>query len=181
MLIIAILILLLAVTSSTEINYNYLTDYIKFNRIVFIIFILGAYLAYNILNVNVIEGGVGVFGGVFKLTVLSQVFDIILCMIGGIVVILVCFSPYNFKLYNDSKLMNIFTDSRNYKNLSSNATLLKDSFKNSYYSKLINFYSYNHYKNKNNIYIMILKFLKKISYFIPNFKIKSPILLEERT
>jgi len=57
----AILILLLAVTSSIELNHNYLTDYIKFNRIVFVIFILGAYLAYNTLDVEAIGTGIGIY------------------------------------------------------------------------------------------------------------------------
>jgi len=105
MLIIAILILLLAATSSIERNYNYLADYVKFNRIVFIIFILGAYLAYNTLNVNAIGSGIGIYGGVFKITILSQVFDIFLFITGGIVTILTCFIPYNFKNYDDSKSM----------------------------------------------------------------------------
>jgi hypothetical protein len=105
MLIIAILILLLAAISSNERNYNYLADYVKFNRIVFIIFILGAYLAYNTLNVEVIDSGIGIYGGAFKVTVLSQVFDIILFITGAIVTILTCFVPYNFKNYDNSKSM----------------------------------------------------------------------------
>jgi len=104
-LVIAILILLLAATSSIERNYNYLADYVKFNRIVFIIFILGAYLAYNTLDVEAIGSGIGIYGGVFKITILSQVFDIILFVIGAIVSILTCFIPYNYKKYDDSKSM----------------------------------------------------------------------------
>jgi NADH-ubiquinone oxidoreductase chain 2 len=104
-LIIAILILLLAATSSIERNYNYLADYVKFNRIVFIIFILGAYIAYNTLNVDAIGSGIGIYGGVFKITILSQVFDIFLFIIGGIVTLLTCFVPYNFKNYDNSKSM----------------------------------------------------------------------------
>ena len=108
MLIIAILILLLAATSSIERNYNYLADYVKFNRIVFIIFILGAYLAYNTLDVDAIGTGIGIYGGVFKITILSQVFDIVLFITGAIVSILTCFIPYNFKNYDNSKGMKIF-------------------------------------------------------------------------
>jgi len=106
MLIIAILILLLATTSTMERNYNYLADYVKFNRIVLIIFILGAYLIYNTLNVEGLSEGVGIYGGVFKVTVLSQVFDIILFLTGGIVTVLTCFIPYNFKNYDNSYLIN---------------------------------------------------------------------------
>jgi uncharacterized integral membrane protein len=113
MLIISILILLLAATSSIERNYNYLADYVKFNRIVFIIFILGAYLAYNTLYVDALQGGIGIYGGVFKITVLSQVFDIILFITGAIVTILTCFIPYNFKKYDESKSIKFMMDTEN--------------------------------------------------------------------
>ena len=106
MLIIAILILLLATTSTMERNYNYLADYVKFNRIVLIIFILGSYLIYNTLDVEGLSDGVGIYGGVFKITVLSQVFDIILFLTGGIVTVLTCFIPYNFINYDNSYLRN---------------------------------------------------------------------------
>jgi NADH-ubiquinone oxidoreductase chain 2 len=112
MLIIAILILLLAATSTIERNYNYLADYVKFNRIVFIIFILGAYLAYNTLNVDGIGSGIGIYGGVFKITILSQVFDIFLFITGGIVTILTCFIPYNFKNYDESKSMKYILENK---------------------------------------------------------------------
>jgi hypothetical protein len=115
MLIISILILLLAVTSSIEPNYNYLADYVKLNRIVFIIFILGAYLAYNILDIDAYGSGIGIYGGVFKITVLSQVFDIILFLTGAIVTILTCFIPYNFKVYEDREIMDSFMDKDNEK------------------------------------------------------------------
>jgi hypothetical protein len=117
MLIISLVILLLAVTSSVDSNHNYMADYVKFNRIVLIIFILGAYLAYNCLNVDAFGTGIGIYGGVFKITVLSQVFDIILFVTGAIVTLLTCFAPYNSKIYNDSHIIeplmrdkNIYSD-----------------------------------------------------------------------
>lgn len=117
MLIISLIILLLAVTSSVDSNYNYMADYVKFNRIVFIIFILGSYLAYNCLDIDALGTGIGIYGGVFKITVLSQVFDIILFITGAIVTVLTCFAPYNFKIYNDS---NIIEPLMNDKNIYSN-------------------------------------------------------------
>src|ERR1700724_2081373 len=115
MLIISILILLLAVTSSIQPNYNYIADYVKLNRIVFIIFILGAYLAYNILDIDAYGSGIGIYGGVFKITVLSQVFDIILFLTGAIVTILTCFAPYNFKNYDDSHIIEpLMSDTNEY-------------------------------------------------------------------
>jgi len=180
MLIVAILTLLLAVTPSIKKNYNYLSDYIKFNRIVFIIFILSSYLAYNVLNVDAIAEGVGIFGGVFKITVLSQVFDIILCIIGALVVILTCFAPYHYKVYDDTKVMKYFMNTDSDKNLMNRAIIFKNSFKDYYYYKLIKFYDYNDYNNKSNIYIMFINILKKISSYIPDIQIKSPFLLEKK-
>jgi len=113
MLIIAIIILLLAATSSIESKYNYLADYVKFNRIVFIIFILGAYLAYNTLDVDAIGGGIGIYGGVFKITILSQVFDIVLFITGAIVSTLTCFVPYIIKNYDNCKSMNFILKNEN--------------------------------------------------------------------
>src|SRR5437667_260800 len=101
MLVIALLFLLLAFNTSITINNNYLTDYIKFNRIVLITFILGGYLAYNSFDVEAIGSGIGIYGGVFKITILSQVFDIFLFITGVLVTILTCFIPYNFRNYDD--------------------------------------------------------------------------------
>jgi hypothetical protein len=144
MLIISILILLLAVTSSIEPNYNYLADYVKFNRIVFIIFILGAYLAYNTLDVDAYGGGIGIYGGVFKITVLSQVFDIILFITGAIVTILTCFVPYNFKVYNDSKVVEpIITD-----DLITTDGVVNSKFKRNYYGRHLKIYQVNKNSNK---------------------------------
>jgi hypothetical protein len=116
MLIIAILILLLAATSGIERNYNYLADYVKFNRIVFTIFILGAYLAFNTLDVDTLSGGIGIYGGVFKINVLSQVFDIVLFITGSIVAVLICFIPYNFKKFDDAIFMK-FIEKKNNDNI----------------------------------------------------------------
>jgi hypothetical protein len=90
-----------------------MADYVKFNRIVFIIFILGAYLAYNCLNIDAFGTGIGIYGGVFKITVLSQVFDIILFVTGAIVTLLTCFAPYNFKIYNDSDIIEPLMSDKN--------------------------------------------------------------------
>jgi len=180
MLIISILILLLAVTPSIEKNYNYLANYIKLNRIVFITFILGAYLAYNVLDVNAIGDGVGIFGGVFKLTVLSQVFDIILCIVGAIVVTLTCFAPYNFRIYDDSRIMTKFMHEESDNVLSSKAVIFKNSFKDYYFYKLIKFYSYNDYTDKTYFYIIFINLLKRISNLIPNIENKYPFLLEKK-
>jgi len=180
MLIISILILLLAVTSSIEPNYNYLADYVKLNRIVFMIFILTGYLAYNMLNIDALSEGVGIYGGVFKITVLSQVFDIILFITGAIVTILTCFIPYNFKIYNDSKLMKYFMSSDSDKDLSGTATNFKFCFRNYYYEKLVNFYPYNDKNNESSIYSKFINLIKKLTSRLPDYQLNSPFLVEKK-
>jgi len=179
MLIISILILLLAVTSSIETNYNYLADYVKLNRIVFITFILGGYLAYNTLNVDALSDGIGIYGGVFKITVLSQVFDIILFSTGAIVTILTCFVPYNFRLYDDSKLMEYFMSSDSDKDLSSTASHFKFNFRNYYYEKLLSFYPYNN-NDKLSIYDKFINWIKKLVEYLPDYKLNSPYIVEKK-
>jgi NADH:ubiquinone oxidoreductase subunit 2 (subunit N) len=179
MLIIAILVLLLAVTSSTEINYNYLADYVKFNRIVFIIFILSGYLAYNTLDVEAFGTGVGIYGGVFKITVLSQVFDIILFTVGAIVTILTCFIPYHVKVYNDNKAMEsyMYHDS---KGLDSLSKFYHSYFKNYYYDKLINYFPHNNMNKEINIYEKFINIIKSISSWLPEMKMNFPFLVKNK-
>jgi NADH-ubiquinone oxidoreductase chain 2 len=166
MLIIAILILLLAATSSIERNYNYLADYVKYNRIVFIIFILSAYLGYNTLNINAIGNGIGIYGGVFKVTILSQVFDIFLFIIGGIVTILICFIPYDLKNYDDSKSMKYVLDI-NKEGIETgfiNYLFFKSQFKDYHIKNLLNYYSYSNYNIKD---------------WLPNIKISTPYIIDK--
>jgi NADH-ubiquinone oxidoreductase chain 2 len=178
-LIIAILILLLAATSSLERNYNYLADYVKLNRIVFIIFILGAYLSYNTLDVDAIGSGIGIYGGVFKITVLSQVFDIILFLTGGIVTILTCFAPYNFKNYDDSHSMKIImeNDKESINKWKVNYTFFKTNFKNYYYKKLLNYYPHNDFSNKSGFMKIMIILVKYISEILPYIKINTLYLV----
>jgi len=180
MLIISILILLLAVTSSIQPNYNYIADYVKLNRIVFIIFILGAYLAYNILDIDAYGSGIGIYGGVFKITVLSQVFDIILFLTGAIVTILTCFVPYNFKVYDDREIMDSFMDNDNEKYWRTTTWFFTSYFKNYYYSKLLKFYPYNDKIKESNIYTKLVKIVKKFTEILPDFKLNSPIFLQNK-
>jgi NADH:ubiquinone oxidoreductase subunit 2 (subunit N) len=185
MLIISILILLLAATSSIERNYNYLADYVKFNRIVFIIFILGAYLAYNTLYVDALQGGIGIYGGVFKITVLSQVFDIILFITGAIVTILTCFIPYNFKKYDESKSIKFMMDTEN-ENVAKWQThflFFKSDFKDYYYKKVLSYYS----NYDNNIIepsppfnLIIINNIKKLTEWLPDIKFNTPYLIEKK-
>ena len=188
MLIISLIILLLAVTSSVEPNYNYLADYVKFNRIVFIIFILGGYLAYNSLDIEAFGSGIGIYGGVFKITVLSQVFDIILFVTGALVSILTCFAPYNFKIYNDSSIIEPLMDETNV-NISTQSSrnwddkstwYFKSYFKEYYYRKLLKFYPYNDSSKEVNILTLLINVIKKITNLLPNYKFNFPFLVQSK-
>jgi len=182
MLIIAILILLLAATSGIERNYNYLSDYVKFNRIVFIIFILSAYLAYNTLDVDAINGGIGIYGGVFKITILSQVFDIVLFVIGGVISILTCFVPYNLKNYNDSKSVKFILDNKNKDIIKWRTYYLffVSSFKDYYNKNLLYSYWENDFTNKSSVYIRTIRSIRYFIDWFPNVIINTPFLVEKK-
>jgi len=179
MLIIAIVVLLLAVTSSINLNYNYLADYVKFNRIVFIIFILSGYLAYNILDVDALNNGIGIYGGVFKITILSQVFDIILFITGAIITILTCFVPYNYKNYDDSKSVNYNLDNNNENIIKENIhyTFFKSNLKDYYNKVILNYYTNINKNNKSSIYIFFVNKIDKLFKFLPNIKLNTPYLI----
>jgi NADH:ubiquinone oxidoreductase subunit 2 (subunit N) len=171
--------LLLAATSALERNYNYLADYVKFNRIVLIIFFLGGYLAYNTLDVYAVGNGLGIYGGVFKVTMLSQVFDIILFVIGGLVTILTCFVPYNYIKYNTSKYMefNIKEDREN-----SEKFKLEEIFniKNDFIKKLSIYYTNSDFLKKPKLYKTIFNFFKYLIEKLPNIKLNTPFLVENK-
>jgi NADH:ubiquinone oxidoreductase subunit 2 (subunit N) len=182
MLIIAILILLLSATSSFHRNYNYLADYVKFNRIVFIIFILGGYLAYNTLDVMEIGTGIGIYGGVFKVTILSQVFDIILFITGAIVTLLTCFVPYNFKNYDDSRGIQLkWNDYCNSKaRWDIHYLFFKLNFSNYYTKNLLEYYTHNHYINKSKNVVWMIGQIDKFIGWLPNIEISTPYLIKKK-
>jgi NADH:ubiquinone oxidoreductase subunit 2 (subunit N) len=182
----SILILLLAATSTKERNENYMADYVKFNRIVLLVFILGAYLAYNVLDVQALSVGIGIYGGVFKITVLSQVFDIILFLTGAIVTVLTCFVPYNYKNYDNRQSLKMITDKKH-------ETLIKWRRLNLFFESKINEYritsgyiNKEKYQSSNNI---INKTIKKVSSIFVwkkwlklfrNIKITTPFIVDEK-
>jgi NADH-ubiquinone oxidoreductase chain 2 len=176
-LIIAILILLLAATSSIKHNYNYLAEYIKLNRIVLIIFILGAYIAYNALDVKAIGSGIGIYGGVFKVTILSQVFDIFLFIIGAIVTILVCFIPYNFSNFSDIKSSKLVLKKNiiNSLNLFEEYSFFKSNFREyNFKDYFVNNNNNDNYNNTNYINI-----IKKLTELLPKIYTKTPFITKK--
>jgi NADH:ubiquinone oxidoreductase subunit 2 (subunit N) len=181
MLIIAILIILLAATSSYNRSYKTLADYIKFNRIVFTVFILASYLAYNVIDLDVLNNGTLIWGGVFKINLLSQVFDSILLITGSLVSLLTCFIPYNYRKYYDAESMNyiIKSDGNVYVWNFHDNVVKSGSFYDYYTHKLLTYYTHNDFDNKSKFLVLVIKFMKKITESIRNFKVNTPFLVEK--
>jgi NADH-ubiquinone oxidoreductase chain 2 len=93
--------LILAVASPINLEFDKFF-YSSFSRIVFILFLFSAYLVYNTFYVYSLLDGIGIYGGVFAVSILSHVFDIILLLTGSFVTFLSCHVP--FSLYNKSNL-----------------------------------------------------------------------------
>jgi NADH-ubiquinone oxidoreductase chain 2 len=157
-LIIAILLLLLASTSSLNRNASFLLNYVKLNRIVLLIFILSGYLAFNVLEVEALLNGIGIYGGVFKVTILSQVFDIFLLLTGGIISILTCFVPYSIKNYDYS-----INYDRIEKELPNYYTFFKSNLRNYSYKKLKNYFPFRN---------------SSLTLMIPSINIQTPFITE---
>jgi NADH-ubiquinone oxidoreductase chain 2 len=129
MLLIGLLLLLLAtaISSSNNINEKRIINYAGINtltnskesiineeikpssflivRITFLLLLFSAYLSYNINYMYNIGNGIGVYGGLFQISYLSQNFDIFLYLMGGL--LLFALSLNNFTLDNKSTIKRI--------------------------------------------------------------------------
>jgi NADH:ubiquinone oxidoreductase subunit 2 (subunit N) len=98
---------------------------------------------------------------------------------GAVVTILTCFVPYNFRVYDDSKLMKYFMSKESDNQISSISAHFKFNFRNYYYEKLLSFYPYND-NNKFGLYNKILNLIKKITNLLPDYKLTFPYLVEKK-
>jgi len=173
----ALLILLLAATNKKELNYNYVAEYIKVNRIVFIIFILGAYIAYNTLDVFALDSGLEIYGGVFKVSIISQIFDIVLFLTGAFVATLTCFVPYGLEL-NSS-----YSNNRTNPNLNLYYFFNRNKDKESSNELNSNFYlknrdlSYINREEGSLIFRSLVSIYEKFLNFLPKFKFDTIVVL----
>jgi NADH:ubiquinone oxidoreductase subunit 2 (subunit N) len=111
---------------------------------------------------------------------MSEIFDIILCLVGAVVVLLTCFAPYHYREYDDSPIMEIFMGN----NLLpiKGAQDIKNKFKEYYNNKLLLLSPHNDYNNKTYLYIFFIEFLKwffKKMPIIGKIKIKTPFILQK--
>jgi NADH-ubiquinone oxidoreductase chain 2 len=61
---------------------------INFNRIAIILLLYSGVLAYNTLYIDLVGSGVGVFGGLFQVTVITQSIDLFIYLLGAVVLLL---------------------------------------------------------------------------------------------
>jgi NADH-ubiquinone oxidoreductase chain 2 len=61
---------------------------IYFNRITIILLLYSALLAYNTIYTDLVSSGVGVFGGLFQVTTITQSIDVFIYLLGALVLLL---------------------------------------------------------------------------------------------
>src|SRR6478735_6354004 len=92
---------------------------IYFNRITIILLLFSALLSYNSLYMNNIGSGVGVFGGLFQVTTITQSIDVFIYLLGALVLLLsekanrantLSFNKLNSTLVNKSKGLSVLAE-----------------------------------------------------------------------
>ena len=61
---------------------------ILFSRIVIKSLLFAGFIAMNNLYINPLEGGMGIYGGLFNVNILTQTFNIFILLISAVIVIL---------------------------------------------------------------------------------------------
>src|SRR6195952_3350655 len=77
---------------------------ILFSRIVMVSLILTSFLAFNNLFFLSLDKGIGIFGGLFHVTVFTQIFNIFIFLISAVILTLTSFYPRKVFLNQISSL-----------------------------------------------------------------------------
>jgi len=80
---------------------------ILFSRLVMVALILTSFLAYNNLFFIGLDKGIGIFGGLFHVTVFTQVFNIFIFILTAIILTLTSFYPRKVILNQISSFIKI--------------------------------------------------------------------------
>jgi NADH-ubiquinone oxidoreductase chain 2 len=83
---------------------------IYFNRITIILLLFSALLSYNSLYIDLIGSGVGVFGGLFQVTTITQSIDVFIYLVGALVLLLSSSSNSSQTLVNKSKGLSVLAE-----------------------------------------------------------------------
>ena len=85
---------------------------ILFSRIAIHTLLFASYLAFTNLYLMSLEKGIGVYGGLFNITVLTQTFNIFLLLLSSVILILTSFYPR--KIYIDTDIYTFFPKIKNF-------------------------------------------------------------------
>ena len=77
---------------------------ILYSRISMIILIYSCLIGYNNLDFSFLENGIGLFGGLFHATCITNVFHIFILLLSSIILVLTAFYPRNLKTQEYSSL-----------------------------------------------------------------------------
>lgn len=96
---------------------------ILFSRIVIKTFFLASFIAYNNIHIKALENGIGIYGGLFNVTTITQSFNIFILLISAIILSLTAFFPRKVYVKKYSSFYNILSNTLLYnKNIISNKT-----------------------------------------------------------
>ena len=81
---------------------------ILYSRIVISSLILTSMIAFSNLHVNALGSGIGIYGGLFNISVLSQTFNIFIFLITGLILTLTAFYPRKIHVVEKESIYNFF-------------------------------------------------------------------------
>lgn len=84
------LLILLIVSNAVSLRRD---KSILFSRIVIKTLLLTSFITINNLYINPLEGGIGIYGGLFNVNVLTQTFNIFIFLVSAVILILTSFYP----------------------------------------------------------------------------------------
>lgn len=94
---------------------------ILFSRVVIQNLIFASFIAFNNLYLKPLEKGIGLYGGLFNVSTLSQTFNIFIFLISSVILIFTAFYPRKVYLTQNSSFYNLFLSKFLYnKNIISN-------------------------------------------------------------
>src|SRR5258708_5366489 len=94
-------ILLLLLSNAVTLRRD---KYILYSRISMIILLYSCLIGYNNLDFSLLENGLGLFGGLFHATCITNVFHIFILLLSSIILVLTAFYPRNLKTQEYSSL-----------------------------------------------------------------------------
>ena len=82
---------------------------ILFSRVAIKVLIFSSLITINILNIKAIENGIGVYGGLFNITMFTQTFNIFIFLVSATILILTAFYPRKVSINEYRSLFKIIT------------------------------------------------------------------------